>query len=102
MFFPGIRGDNCLLDSQVGKLMDTIKRMTSIDHKIEAKLTPRQLEIFTLYGEGRSPGQIGESLFISKKTVWTHRGEIIRVLGFEGAYEFLFNAIKWVNFNNNK
>lgn len=82
--------------------MATIKRMTAMDHKIEKKLSLRQLEVFTLYGKGRDHDQIGHSLFISKKTVWTHKGDIVRLLGFKNTHEFLFNAIKWVNFNNNK
>jgi len=86
----------------VGELMATIKRMTAMDHKIDRKLTPRQAEVFTLYGKGRDPDQIGHSLFISKKTVWTHKGDIIRIMDFKNTHEFLINAIKWVNFNNNK
>ena len=82
--------------------MATIKRMTAMDHEIEAKLSLRQLQVFTLYGRGRDPDQIGRSLFISKKTVWTHKSDIVKIMGFKNTHEFIYHAIKWVNFNNNK
>lgn len=67
---------------------------------IDQFLTPRQLEIFTLYGELKEVNKIARLLSISEKTVLNHQWAIIDRLGFRHTHEFLFNAICWVHFNN--
>jgi len=74
--------------------METIKPLTAIEHKIEGILTKRELQVFILYGKGRSVECIANSLFVSKKTVWTHKANAIGKMGFKGPYEFMFYAIK--------
>jgi DNA-binding NarL/FixJ family response regulator len=43
-------------------------------------LTPREREIFQLLTEGRRPREIAQELFVSRKTVETHRRSIMRKL----------------------
>lgn len=44
-------------------------------------LTPRQREVLQRIAEGRSTREIAESLYLSVKTVETHRAELMRRLG---------------------
>lgn len=45
------------------------------------QLTPRELEILTLVGEGRSDGEIAERLFISPKTASVHVANVKAKIG---------------------
>jgi DNA-binding NarL/FixJ family response regulator len=45
------------------------------------RLTPRQRQILQLIAEGHGTRQIAEQLFLSVKTVETHRGQVIERLG---------------------
>jgi DNA-binding CsgD family transcriptional regulator len=44
-------------------------------------LTARELEVLRLVADGRSNGQIAESLFISRKTASVHVSNILAKLG---------------------
>ncbi len=44
-------------------------------------LTPREREVLTLVAEGESSGGIGRALFISPRTVETHRKKLMQKLG---------------------
>lgn len=48
-------------------------------------LTPRELEIFTMLGEGLSNKELGQRFGISTRTVETHRKAISKKLGRSGA-----------------
>lgn len=79
--------------------MQTIKRVTAA----EQILTKRQFEIFLLYGQGKAPTEIGKILFISHKTVSTHRNTIKEKMGFKSTYALLYYAIKldlFINHND--
>lgn len=51
----------------------------------EATLTRRELEIFKLVGEGLPNKQIAAQLFISQRTVESHRKTISRKMGMSGS-----------------
>jgi DNA-binding NarL/FixJ family response regulator len=44
-------------------------------------LTPRELEVLRLVAQGRTNPQIGEELFISRKTASVHVSNILSKLG---------------------
>jgi DNA-binding CsgD family transcriptional regulator len=44
-------------------------------------LTPRELEVLRLIADGRSNGEIGDELFVSRKTASVHVSNILRKLG---------------------
>jgi len=77
--------------------METIKPLTAIEQKVEKRLSLRELQVFILYGKGKSADQIANSLFISKKTVWTHKANAVEKMDFKGTHEFMFYAIKYVS-----
>jgi DNA-binding CsgD family transcriptional regulator/tetratricopeptide (TPR) repeat protein len=52
-----------------------------------ARLTPREQEVLTLLGQGRTNGQIATLLFISVKTVSVHVSNILAKLQAEGRTE---------------
>lgn len=52
---------------------------------VEARLTPREFELFAALGEGLSNKEIGQRFGISTRTVETHRKAIAKKLGQSGA-----------------
>src|SRR5688572_21827350 len=57
-------------------------------------LTAREREIFLLLAEGRSPSEIAASLFVSPKTVHTHRQHIMEKLGLRTTTELIRFALR--------
>lgn len=60
------------------------------------RLSDRELEVFELYGRGYSTREIADALFISRKTVESHRNRIKDKLGLESTSQFLQRAVQWV------
>lgn len=58
-------------------------------------LSPRQREILTALGAGRTTKQIAADLGISIKTVETHRARLMEALGCRNAVELLRAAVQW-------
>ena len=50
-------------------------------------MTERELEVLHLVAAGRSNGQIGQALFISRKTASVHISNILRKLGVSNRIE---------------
>lgn len=61
------------------------------------RLTNREFEVFRLIGEGLQPREISNALFLSVKTVETHRINIRKKLGLQNAAELTRLAVKWVH-----
>ncbi len=57
-------------------------------------LSAREKEILTLIGQGKTSHEIAAQLFIGKSTVDTHRKNMIRKLGLNGAGELMRYAIE--------
>ena len=57
-------------------------------------LTSREREVLALVGQGRSNAEIGETLFISKKTVSVHVANIKAKLGASSRVEIAIYAIE--------
>lgn len=57
-------------------------------------LTSREREIFQLAAEGFTSPQIGQRLFISSRTVETHRAHLMRKLGLRSQTELVRLAVK--------
>jgi len=60
------------------------------------QLTNRELEVFQLIGEGYQNQEIARDLGMSERTVETHRLNLRRKLGVDGAAQLLRHAIQWV------
>lgn len=59
-----------------------------------ALLSAREKEIFILFAEGKSTREIGEALFISVKTVGTHKQHILDKLDLKNTADIVKYAIK--------
>lgn len=57
------------------------------------RLTPRQLEILTLLGEGKTGSEIAETLHLSTRTIEFHRAGLRRVLGIATEWGLVRYAI---------
>jgi DNA-binding CsgD family transcriptional regulator len=60
----------------------------------EPCLTIREKEILKLIVEGQSNGEIAENLFISIRTVETHKTNILQKLGLSSTVELVKFAIR--------
>lgn len=58
------------------------------------KLSERELEIFKLFAEGKTTREISEKLFISVKTVGTHKQHILEKLELKSNADMVKYAIK--------
>jgi DNA-binding NarL/FixJ family response regulator len=64
------------------------------DRKITEGLTKRESEVLELVAQGIGNKEIGERLFISVKTVETHKSHILDKLGLKNTAELIRYAIK--------
>lgn len=82
-----------------GRLLDTFLngRLTSMGGSMIEKLSDREIEIFRAVGEGRGTREIARTLFLSVKTVETHRAHIKEKLKLKTAPELVRAAVEWVN-----
>ena len=60
-----------------------------------ADLPPRQREILSALGAGRTTKQIAADLGLSVKTVETHRARLMEALGCRNAVELVRAAVQW-------
>lgn len=58
------------------------------------QLSEREKEVFTLFAEGKTTREIGDQLFISVKTVGTHKLNILEKLGLKNNADIIKYAIK--------
>jgi DNA-binding NarL/FixJ family response regulator len=92
------RGDY-FLDSSVSqevvkRLMDSPAKDEKITDAAYGNLTPREQEVMRLLAEGRSIKEIGEELFISRKTVENHRTNIMKKLDLHSTIELVRYAAR--------
>lgn len=55
----------------------------------DVKLTNREIEIVKLIAEGLTSGEVANKLFISQRTVETHRANLMKKLGVKNAIELV-------------
>ena len=90
-----MRGEPFLYPGGVRALMrDYVERARSGEVVDGEMLTPRELEIVKLVAEAHTNEEIGEMLFISKKTVERHRANILEKLGMRDRVELTRYAIR--------
>jgi DNA-binding NarL/FixJ family response regulator len=61
------------------------------------RLTDRELQVFSLLGQGRGTRQIAEQLYVSVKTVDTYRSRIKEKLNLTSSSQLLQLAFQWAN-----
>ena len=90
-----MRGEPFLYPGGVRALMrEYIERARAGEALNTEMLTPREEEIVKLVAEAHTNEEIGEMLFISKKTVERHRANILEKLGMRDRVELTRYAIR--------
>jgi DNA-binding NarL/FixJ family response regulator len=72
----------------------THEKLKTSDKKLPNDLTRREHEVLGLVASGRTNKEVAESLFISIKTVETHKTHILEKLGLKNTTELVRYAIK--------
>jgi DNA-binding NarL/FixJ family response regulator len=90
-----MRGEPFLYPGAIRALMrEYVERARAGDVLRGELLTPREEEIVKLVAEAHTNEEIGEMLFISKKTVERHRANILEKLGMRDRVELTRYAIR--------
>ena len=90
-----MRGEPFLYPAAVQAVVrDYLERAKHGEETPEDPLTPRELEVVKLIAEGHTSEEIGEMLFISKKTVDRHRANVLEKLGMRNRVELARYAIR--------
>jgi two-component system, NarL family, invasion response regulator UvrY len=74
------------------RLIIDIQRDTT--RPLHEGLSDREFEVMYLIASGKTVGQIGESLFLSPKTISTYRARILEKMGFKTNAELMLYAIQ--------
>ncbi len=77
-----------LLDFFLGRAPDA--------ERIEALLSKRELQVFEHIGKGLSTEQIAQKMFISRRTVESHRDHIKKKLNVDDVINLQHKAFQWV------
>ncbi len=75
-------------------VMDRVSTSRAPEPTVRPLLTDREMEIITLIAEGLTGNEIAERLCISRKTVVTHRANIMEKLGVHNTAELIRQAIR--------
>src|SRR6266700_4681237 len=90
-----VKGDIYVSDRVVNSMAKRMSsRKTSAATPVE-RLSDRELEIFRLLGQGRTPSQIAEDLRLSLKTVQAYCARAKEKFGVTSLTELLRAAIRW-------
>lgn len=81
------RGECFLSEKLTAKFLREVVSGSGLDDDPVARLSCRQFEIFHLIGEGKTTSEIAHRLFLSPKTVETHRERIKEALGLRNSCE---------------
>lgn len=92
-----LRGEVYLSDRLGARMLNTLVggRSSGAASPIEA-LSDRELEVFSLIGQGHGTRPIAEKLHLSVKTIESHRAHIKEKLNLQTATELVHHAIQWV------
>ncbi|MFL5463306.1 MAG: LuxR C-terminal-related transcriptional regulator [Gemmatimonadaceae bacterium] len=90
-----IRGgaEDVVLKTNLHRLAASIKAAFSVRQPLE-RLTTRQVEVLRLVAEGNRTRDIAKQLQLSVKTVESHRGEIMKRLGFHDVVNLVHYALR--------
>lgn len=85
-------------DYSADRLDEIVKRYSAVNNTAtvtqeSVQLSPRELEVLGLVCEGLSSAEIGVNLGISRKTVETHRGSLMKKLNVSSSSQLIKYAI---------
>lgn len=91
-----LRGDICVGDKVVSNMISLVTQGRAGGGVSIDQLSDRELQVFEMIGNGMVSRQIAERLYLSVKTVDSHRENIKKKLHLANAAELLQRAIQWV------
>jgi DNA-binding NarL/FixJ family response regulator len=89
-----LAGEIHLSEEMSGRVLYRLVGATKGAHSV-ADLSDRELQIFTMIGQGLSSRNIAETLSVSIKTVETHRERIKQKLGLKSGAALTRFAVEW-------
>ncbi len=75
-------------------LKNFVKNVSQPDDSTEKKLSERELEVLKLYATGMSNKEIADTLFISIRTVESHKNHVMQKLKLKSTVDLIKYAIK--------
>jgi DNA-binding NarL/FixJ family response regulator len=92
-----LQGEVYLSDRLGNRMLHTlVNGRTSLTTSPIEELSDRELEVFSLIGQGHGTRPIAEKLHLSVKTIESHRAHIKEKLNLQNASELVHHAIQWV------
>jgi DNA-binding NarL/FixJ family response regulator len=89
-----LKGDTHLSEKMASKLLRSFSGNRNADAPPLERLSDRELQVFRLIGQGRSVKDIADELFLSPKTVETHKEHIKQKLNLASSNDLLRYAIE--------
>jgi len=87
-------GEEYFGDSISKTIYNIFVKKVNTNSNVENVLSDREVEIIKLFSDGMTYSEIGEKLFISPRTVETHKRNIMRKLELNSSVELVKYAIK--------
>jgi DNA-binding NarL/FixJ family response regulator len=92
-----LRGEVYLSERLGDRMLHTlVNGHTALPSSPVEELSDRELEVFSLIGQGHGTRPIAEKLHLSIKTIESHRAHIKEKLNLQNASELVHHAIQWV------
>ncbi len=92
-----LRGEVYLSEHLGNRMLHTlVNGHTPLPTSPVEELSDRELEVFSLIGQGHGTRPIAEKLHLSIKTIESHRAHIKEKLNLQNATELVHHAIQWV------
>ncbi|MBI4473252.1 MAG: response regulator transcription factor [Acidobacteria bacterium] len=89
-----MRGGNVFSSNVSKRLAESSQGLAnSVSRSLEA-LTSREREVFLMLAEGKSPTEVANSLFVSPKTIHTHRQHIMEKLSLHTTTDLIRFALR--------
>jgi DNA-binding NarL/FixJ family response regulator len=94
-----VSGKKYLSDEITGMIIQGYLEPSEFDKDGNKELSEREIEILKLYAEGKTTREISEKLFISVKTVGTHKQHIFNKLDLNSNADIVKYALKrgWIH-----
>ena len=89
-----LRGETHLSEKMAAKLLRSFTGHRGGDAAPLERLSDRELQVFRMIGQGRSVKDIAEALFLSPKTVETHKEHLKQKLNLSSSNDLLRYAIE--------
>ena len=92
-----LKGEVYLSERLGNRMLHTlVNGRASLTNSPVEVLSDRELEVFSLIGQGLGTRPIAEKLHLSIKTIESHRAHIKEKLNLQNATELVHHAIQWV------